>query len=109
MQKLREERAKEAVAEIDRQQEMAKVLGVVGTEEKIKYPEGSAILFTASYNKGEKPKSVSCCWYNKVGGRKINYKNTVFEPAEWQNITKEEADKIGEMFDDAIFMPLVYV
>lgn len=109
MQKLDEERRKKQVEELDKKLQMEKAFGIVGTEFKIKYPQGSYIMFTASYNKGEKPKSVSCSWYDKVGGNSKSGKNTVFKPPEWQNITMEEADKIVEMFDDYLYMPLVYV
>jgi hypothetical protein len=70
------------------------------------YPKGSSIMFTTSHKKGEKPASVSCCWYNKTG---INSKNTVFNPPEWQNITTEEMEKICAFFDKPLFMPIVYV
>jgi hypothetical protein len=82
------------------------VLGMVGTEFKTKYPKGSCIMFTASHKKGEKPASVSCCWYNKTG---IKGKNLVSNPPEWQNISMEEMDKIFEMFDEHLYMPIVYV
>jgi hypothetical protein len=71
-----------------------------------KYPKGSCIMFTASHKKGEKPASVSCCWYNKTG---IKGKNLVSNPPEWQNISMEEMDKIFELFDEHLYMPIVYV
>ncbi len=70
-----------------------------------KYPKGSCIVFSASYNKGENPASVSCSWYNKTG---IQGENIVSRPPEWQNITIEEMHKICEMFDKHLYMPLVY-
>jgi hypothetical protein len=83
-----------------------RVLDMVKSDVKTtKYPKGSFIMFTAEHNKGEQPESVSCCWYNKTA---IRGKNIVRNPPEWQNISMEEADKIVEMFDKYLYMPLVY-
>jgi hypothetical protein len=81
-----------------------KAIEMVGKVPGAKYPKGSYIMFTAEHNKDEKPESVSCCWYDKVGG-KMPYKHIVSNPPEWQNISMEEADKIVEMFDKYLYMP----
>ncbi len=105
MKKLRNEQRKKEVEEIDQLIKEQEVLGMVGSEIKMKYPPGSCIVFTASYMHGEKPESVSCSWYNKTG---IQGENLVSNPPEWQNISMEEMEKICEMFDEHLYMPLVY-
>ena len=87
-------------------------LEMLKTEVKIKYPKNSNIMFESVSENGEKPKTASCCWYNKVGrpdGKSPNRKDVIFKPPEWQNIPYEEAEKIIEMFDDNIFLNLKYV
>jgi len=85
---------------------------LLNTELKVKYPPGSYIMFSTRHNKGEKPATTSCGWYDKVGGKKAGEvrqkKNIIPGPPEWQNIPYEEAEKIAEMFADHMFLDLVY-
>ncbi len=76
-----------------------RALGMVGTEYKTKYPKGSYIMFEGSRMKEEELKTVSCSWYDKVGGPKP-YKHIISAPPEWQNIPIEKADEIAELFDE---------
>lgn len=85
------------------------VAKLLNAEMKTRYPKNSVIVFSSSCNKGEKPLTASCGWYNKVGGKKVNVKNIVSSPPEWQNIPYEEAEKIAGMFDRNYFLDLVYV
>lgn len=99
--------------ETEDEQSQMKAVELVNSELTIKYPAGSYIMFSTEYYKGEKPATTSCAWYDKVGGKKPgeirNRKNIVSQPPEWQNIPYEEAEKIAEMFDDSMFLNLVYV
>jgi hypothetical protein len=85
-----------------------RTLELLSGEIKTKYPAGSKIQFTGSCNKGEEPVTVSCSWYDKVGGKKP-LKNFVDKPPEWQNIPYEEAEKISKLFDDCSFLIIQYV
>jgi hypothetical protein len=79
---------------------------------QVKYPKNSIIVFKGECKKGEKPVTVSCSWYNKVGrpdGKSAQKKNIMDGPPEWQNIAYEEALKIAEMFDTNWFLNLNYV
>jgi hypothetical protein len=91
------------------EQSQMKAIEVLNSEMKVKYPVGSTIMFSTSYNKGEKPVTTSCGWYDKVGGTARPLKNIVDKPAEWQNIPYEEAEKIGEMFDKCMHVNIAYV
>lgn len=89
-----------------------RALELVTGEIKTKYPKNSIVVFGSKYNKGEKPVTASCSWYNKVGrpdGKEVNIKNIMDGPPEWQNIPYEEAQKISEMFDKCLFINLRYV
>jgi hypothetical protein len=94
MRKLEESRREEWMREEARE----RVLQMVNTEFKTKYPPGSYIAFAGYRNKDEKLTTVSCKWYDKVGGKRP-LQHKVYNPPEWQNISKEEADKIADMFD----------
>lgn len=87
---------------------MKQALELLGKEMKVKFPPGSKIVFNSSCNKGEEVKTVSCSWYDKVGGP-YPLKNIVSKVPEWQNIPYGEAQKIAEMFDDSLFLGIVYV
>jgi hypothetical protein len=89
--------------ELKRRQAIAVLNGM-----PVKYPKGSFIMFSTSYNKGEEPATTSCSWYDKVGG-KCPLKHRISRPPEWQNIPYAEAKKIAEMFDDRMFCDIVYV
>jgi hypothetical protein len=105
MKKINNTRKKE----IKRRRRAAELLNA---EMKIKYPKNSMICFESKRNKGEEIKTVSCCWYNKVGrpdGKLPNRKDHISKPPEWQNIPYEEAKKIAEMFDKNMFLNLHYV
>ena len=93
--------------EIDDEQSELDVVFLLNSEMKVKYPAGSTIMFSNNYNKGEKPATTSCAWYDKVGG-KFPLKNIVSKPPEWQNIPYEEAEKIAGMFDRNWFLNMVY-
>lgn len=99
MQKLRQQQKEEELQRRMQKYMEEQALGAVGSEIKTKYPPGSFIMFSGSRDKDEELKTVSCNWYDKVGGSKP-YKHIVSKPPEWQNISKEEADKIIEMFDE---------
>src|SRR5580700_7639396 len=77
------QRQKERQEDLELQQEMAigvevetekknknqqQTLDVVGTEFITKYPKGSNIMFSGSRYGNEPAKTVSCEWYDKVGG-----------------------------------------
>ncbi len=84
-----------------------KLLNVLQSDAKTtKYPKGSYVFFTASHKNGEKPASVSCTLCNKTGI--LTSKHIISRPPEWQNITIEEMHKIFQMFDEHLYMPLVY-
>jgi len=85
-----------------------RALELLNTGMKPKYPKGSKIIFSSKYNKGEKPVTASCSWYDKVGGKRP-LKHIIDKPPEWQNIPLEEANEIAAMFDDNLFLNLVYV
>ena len=94
---------------INKQVQDNKALQLLDTDVIVKYPEGSFISFGGYCDEGEKNRIVSCSWYDKVGGKKRDKRNTVRNPPEWQNIPYEEAEKIIEMFDKNIFLNLRYV
>lgn len=72
-----------------------------------KYPEGSYIVLRADYQKGKPGASVSCLWYDKVGGKKP-LKHFVHNPPEWQNLSLKEAGKIAAMFDDHMYIRILF-
>ena len=86
-------------------------LELLKTGMKIKYPKNSNIMFESVSENGEKPKTASCCWYNKVGrpdGKLPNKKMLSIIRLNGKD-TLEKAEKIIEMFDENIFLNLKYV
>ena len=92
-------------------EEVMLAIEVLNHEATRKYPKGSYITFASKSNKGDKNVLLSCSYYNKMYFPKKNeyIKHLVCKPPEWQNITKEEALKICEMFDRHTIVNLVYV
>jgi hypothetical protein len=93
--------------EIKIQLEALKLVDHIVAELPVKYPRGSAIMFT-NWMHDNTPAEPGgdrfyCCWYKK----QKEVQSIVSTPPEWQNLSIEEADKICDMFDEplsAVFM-----
>lgn len=97
--------------EISEEDEIKLAIETLNNEATRKYPKGSYIMFTSESNKGDENVLLSCAYYNKMYFPKKNeyIKYLIYNPPEWQNMTKEEALKICAMFDRQTIMNLVYV
>jgi hypothetical protein len=93
---------------IKKQTEEKQSIDLLNTQIKTKYPPGSYIMFEGFRKKEEKLTTLSCCYYDKVGGERP-LKNIVRNPPEWQNLPVEEASKICDMFDRHFSLVLVSV
>ena len=97
MLKLRAERIEEDAVQ--------RALQLVGSEVKTKYAEDSYIMFSREHNKGDDSVLWGCNWCDKEGTKK----NFISRPPKWQNLTREEAEKVAKMFDTHLFFSLDYV
>ncbi len=81
------------------------VLEILTENIPFKYPKGSRIAFN-NYSNGEFVKDkLFCLYYDKVGDGRAE--NIVCGPMEWNNLTLDEADKVGAMFDDYIVLRVI--
>jgi hypothetical protein len=81
--------------------EPAAVLEELNRNIPVKYPKGSYVVFLNFDEDMQLSDKYYCCFYCKEPVKGKFGVNVICNPPEWQGLTKEEAEKVGALFDHA--------